>query len=88
MEKDDIRIAIVGDLDMEDLSADVYYKDKFILCIDQEKGNDSLEVEIGPLDKSVKLPLANLLEIIEYIKKRLWELRKDEQQSLKLEDYQ
>ncbi len=85
------RVDIVGDLDYEDLIADIYYENQFVAMLTQENGFENLEIEIHPPQnqKSWVFSFAEFDEAIQYAKNRLWELRKrpeennDEDQSVR-----
>lgn len=72
------RVDIVGDLDMEDLSADIYFNGRFVAMLSQERGFENLEIELHP-PKDTKFWVFNFAEFdeaLQYAKNRLWELRK------------
>ena len=72
------RVDISGDLDYEDLVADIYFKDQFVAMLSQEKGFENLEIEIH-LPKNQEKWLFKFSEFenaLQYAKQRLWDLRK------------
>jgi hypothetical protein len=72
------RIDIVGDLEYEDLIADVYFNDQIVAVITQESGYENMEIEIYPpkIQKFWLFKMSEFESAIQYAKKRLWELRK------------
>lgn len=70
------RVDIIGDVDMEDLSADIYFKDQFVAMISQERGFENLEIELL-LPKNPEFwsfSFTEFDEAIQYAKNCLWEL--------------
>jgi hypothetical protein len=56
-----------SDLDYEELVADIYFEQRSIAMITQEKGVDAMEIEIFSTNKSIKswkLPLDEFIEIL------------------------
>ena len=78
MMSENFRVDIVGDLDYEDLVADIYFKDQFVAMLIQEKGFKNLELEIHPPKNQEKwlFQFSEFEEVLRYAKQRLWELRK------------
>ena len=72
------RVDIVGDLDYEDLIADIYYENEFVAMLKQEQGFQNLEIEIHPpKDKKYwNFYWSEFSEVIEKAKQGLWDLRK------------
>ena len=72
------RVDIVGDLDYEDLVADIYFKDQFVAMLTQEKGFEKLEIEIHPPKNQEKwlFKFSEFEEALQHAKLRLWKLRK------------
>ena len=73
----DIRVA--SDPEYEDLIAEIYTGDEFVLVISQEAGYDSLDIEIHPrvAGSPWKFKLTEIEAAIAAAKNRLWELRKN-----------
>ena len=73
------RIEIVGDIDYEDLVADIYFEDQFLLMLSQEKGFENMQIEINTKQnqKLLVFKLSEFEEAINFAKNRLWELRRD-----------
>lgn len=72
------RIDIFGDLDYEDLVADVYFEDKILVVLTQEEGFQNLRIRIYP-PKDVEFwdfRFDEFEDIINRAKNRLWDLRK------------
>ena len=78
MEKNNFRFSIGDDPEHEELTAEIYFEEKFVAIISQEKGFEEMKIEI--FQKSNGKPWAfqlnEFLEIIELSKRRLWELRR------------
>ena len=74
------RISIGDDSEHDDLTAEVYHREKFVAILTQEQGYERIEIEIHPPPRCAGdkwcFPLKDFLEAIESAKKRLWELRK------------
>lgn len=73
------RINILGDLELEDLCADVYFDDKILFVLTQELGYENMEIEVYPPPHGQKFwhfKMSEFEEVILYAKNRLWELRK------------
>ncbi len=71
------RIDIFGDLEYNDLIADIYYEDRILAVLTQEEGFDKLRILIYP-SKNTEHWDFNFNEfdaVINQAKKRLWELR-------------
>ncbi|WP_041941533.1 hypothetical protein [Waddlia chondrophila] len=72
------RIDISGDLEYEDLVADIYFKDEFVAMLTQEKGYENLEIDIYPpkFKEAWHFNYSEFEQALKYAKDRLWELRK------------
>ncbi len=71
-----MKILISSDPSYEKLVAEIYYKDKFVALINQEKGVNNLEIEFPDEKKSSdfiirRVPLNLLKQAIEEAKKAL-----------------
>ncbi len=74
------RIDILGDLEYNDLVADIYFSDQIVANLSQESGFENMEINIYPPPKNQNIwifKLAEFAEALEYAKRRLWELRKN-----------
>lgn len=71
------RIDIIGDLEQEDLSADIYFEDQIIAVLTQEFGFENMEIEIYPPKNQGfwRFKFSEFEDAIRYAKQRLWELR-------------
>ena len=74
----DFRVNIFGDLEYEDLVADIYFKDEFVAMLSQENGFENLEIEIHlPKGKEKwTFKFADFDRVLQHAKQRLWDLRK------------
>lgn len=71
------RVDILGYLEYEDLVAEIYYEDQFVAMINQEKGFETLEIEIFPNNNEKWLfNFSEFEQVLQHAKRRLWELRK------------
>ncbi len=72
------RIRLCGDLNYEEMVADLVYKNNTIATISQEMGIENMRIEIFPPvnAKSWEFPLRDFIEIIERAKKNLIEMQK------------
>lgn len=72
------RTDIVGDLDYEDLIADIYFEDQILAVLTQEDGFENLRIKIyPPKDKDFwNFKFDEFEDVIHHAKKRLWELRR------------
>jgi hypothetical protein len=72
------RTDIVGDLDYEDLIADIYFEDQIVAVLTQESGFENLRISIHPpKDKEFwDFRLDEFEAVIHNAKERLWQLRK------------
>ena len=72
------RISIGDDGLHDDLTAEIYFDEKFIALISQENGLKQAEIELyRPLDSDTwSFPLDEFLQVLERAKHRLWELRR------------
>jgi|LakMenEpi03Aug12_release.lakeMendotaPanAssembly.Ray.scaffolds.fasta_scaffold3388403_1 hypothetical protein len=69
----------VGDDDLhEDLTAEIYFDEKFVALVSQENGLEKAEVELQrcPDSDVWSFPLDAFLKVLEQAKHRLWELRR------------
>ncbi len=78
MKNNKFRCVISGDLDYEDLVADIYYENEFVAMLKQEQGFQNLEIEIHPPKNREywNFYWSEFSEVIEKAKQRLWDLRK------------
>jgi hypothetical protein len=76
--KSGFRISIGDDTDHEDLTAEIYFDEKYFALVSQEKGleNATIELQPEPDGNFWLFPLSDLLIVIEQAKQRLWELRR------------
>jgi hypothetical protein len=74
----DLRISFDEPNGYEDMVAEIYYKDQFLCVVSQEKGYQSLDIEIASNSNadSWQFKLSDFEQVIEKAKIRLWELRK------------
>ncbi len=72
------RTDILGDLDYEDLVADIYFEDEILAVLTQEEGFENLRIRLyPPINKEFwDFRFDEFDEVIQFAKKRLWELRK------------
>ena len=72
------RIDIVGDLDYEDLIADIYFEDQILAVFTQEDGFQNLKIQIYPPKNQEfwDFRFDEFENVVQYAKKRLWDLRK------------
>ena len=73
-----LRVEVWSDDDFEDLIAEAYIDEDCVMVINQERGFDQLEVEILPMEggKNRRIACADLLELLQMAKTRLWDLRR------------
>ncbi len=78
MNDNKFRIDIVGDLEYDDLIADIYFDNQFVAMLTQKNGFENMEIEIHPSTTSEcwQFKLSEFEVAIQHAKKRLWELRK------------
>ena len=78
MENSNFRVDILGDLEYEDLVADIYFNDEPVAMLSQEKGFDNLEIEIYPCKSRDKwqFKYSEFEKVLQSAKQGLWELRK------------
>lgn len=74
------RISIGDNPEYNDLTAEIYYKNKFVAMITQESGFDELRIDViaPPEEENWSFLFADFVEVLERAKERLWELRKSE----------
>lgn len=71
------RTDIVGDLDYEELIADIYFQDIILAVITQENGFQHLRIKIYPPHNQERdFSFDEFETVICSAKQRLWELRK------------
>lgn len=72
------RISIGDDGLHDDLTAEIYFDEKFIALISQENGLKQAEIELHrpPDSDTWSFPLDKFLQVLERAKHRLWELRR------------
>jgi hypothetical protein len=82
------RVTIGSDVNLEDLSGDLYFDDQIVCVLTQEEGFENLKLELfGPPPKGKPhgdkwtFPLREFEEALAKLKQRLWELRRTEPQS-------
>jgi len=75
----DFHIDLLFPDDHSDFIAEVYFKDRLVLVIDQEKGPNELEVEFSPDLRGLpeRMPLNGLEDAIVCAKHRLRELQNE-----------
>ena len=75
----DFEITVGSDLDYEDLTAEIFYKNEFVARLQQEEGFKNMKIQLANRENSAswEFYLSEWLEVIERAKTRLWELRKD-----------
>lgn len=78
MMNEKFRTDIVGDLDYEDLIADIYFEDQILAVLTQEEGFENIRIRIyPPKDKEFwDFRLDEFQNVINRARNRLWELRK------------
>lgn len=71
-------ILLCGDLDFEEMVADVCYENHTIATLTQENGIDRMEIEIAGLTdhKIISIPLNEFIEVLNLAKKNLIETQK------------
>lgn len=71
------RIIIVGDLDYNDLVADIYFEDYLVAMLTQEEGFENLKILIYPPKNAEAWDFRfdELQEAMMHAKNRLWDLR-------------
>lgn len=76
----DFRISVGDDEEFEELTAEIYYKETFVVMLSQEQGFDNLQLEISsnPSGETWSFRLDDFLEIVDHAKQKLWDLRKIE----------
>ena len=74
-----VRVQILSDQDYEDLIAEGYLDDECILIVSQDRGFQSLQVELLPRKdgNSWRLEFSQLTDLLQRCKDRLWEMRKE-----------
>lgn len=72
------RISVGNDDDHEDLTAEIYFDEKYLALVSQENGLEKVQVELQrcPDSDAWIFSLDALLEVLEKAKYRLWELRR------------
>lgn len=75
----DFRVDILFPDEFQDMIAEIYFQDKFLGLVSQEEGFNSIDIEIicNSKNENWKFKLADFEIAIAYAKKRLWELRKN-----------
>ena len=76
--KKDFSTIIGSDIDLEELYAEIQYKNEAVVVLTQEEGFDNLKVQLCTQKngKEQEFYLKDFLEAIEHAKQRLWEMRK------------
>ena len=74
----DFRISVGDDPEHEDLTAEIYYQEKFVAMLTQERGFENIEIELfsSPNGERWCFLLKDFWETIEAAKMRLWDLRR------------
>lgn len=72
------RISVGDDDDHEDLTAEIYFDEKYLALVSQENGLEMVQVELQRCPDSAAwiFSLDSFLEVLEKAKHRLWELRR------------
>jgi hypothetical protein len=80
----DLDVRVSFDPDYEDMVAEIYLDGHCVALISQDEGRDRPTIEIfpGPATGLWKLPLADLEAAISHAKRRLSELRSEEQEKV------
>lgn len=75
---DRFRISVGDDELHEDLTAEIYFDEKFLALVSQESGLESAVVNLQkcPDDDAWSFSLDAFLKILDQAKLRLWELRR------------
>ncbi len=76
----DFKVVIASDVELlEELYAELQYKQEAVVVITQEEGFESLDVELWPRRdaKPWKFKLKDFEQAMEMAKKRLWEFRRN-----------
>lgn len=66
----------------EDMVAEIYYNDKFLVLLNQDNGIDDINLEFNLSDigsRKLQVNLKYFEEAVDFAKKRLWELRRIEE---------
>lgn len=76
--KNDFSTIIGSDIDLEELYAEIQYKNEAVVVLTQEEGFENLKMQLCPRKngKEWEFHLKDFLEAIEHAKQRLWEMRK------------
>lgn len=72
------RISVGDDPDYEDLTAEIYFDEKYVALVSQESGLEKAVVELQPCPDGGAwiFSLSEFLEILSKAKNRLFELRR------------
>lgn len=73
------RVDLLFPDEYSDFIAEIYFKDRLVLVISQERDPSELEIEFGDDVRGFpgRVPLTGLEDAIDYAKRRLFELRKE-----------
>ena len=79
----DFEIVVCSDPDYEDLVAEVSYQGEFLFLVSQDQGLDEAEIEVHARGDTLpwRLRLGELEQVLEAVKSRLFDLRRDEDDS-------
>lgn len=83
MTETNFEFTVASDIDFEELIADIGFENHLVAFLTQEDGFQNMRIRIfSPQDKDYwDFRLDEFEEIIHRAKKRLWELRKDSENS-------
>ena len=74
----ELRTDVLSDEDYEDLIAECYVDDVYVMTVNQERGFDELEVEVSvrPDGPRVRIDYDVMVQLLQDARTRLWELRR------------
>ncbi|MBL8707248.1 MAG: hypothetical protein JNM30_20510 [Rhodospirillales bacterium] len=74
----DFRISVGDDSEHEDLTAEIYFRDRFVAIVSQESGLEAADIELHacPTGEPWTFKFADFLDALGRAKQRLWELRR------------
>jgi len=72
------RFTVGSEPDYEDLVGDLYFDDRIVCVLTQERGLEAMKIEFHapPQCGMWIFPLADFEEVLAALKKRMWELRR------------
>jgi hypothetical protein len=74
------RITVGSEPDYEDMVGDLYYDDQIVCVLTQEAGFGAIQVKLfgPPAGGAWTFALADFEEAVAALKKRMWDLRRDD----------